>query len=318
MTLGQHLPRRILWAALLVLVALALPLGARAQQEPPTLDQYLALLRQASAAAQRSDRLALEEIAAQLEATGQVRLPDGTLAKADNRWLSQAIQPADPDFDTIAEQVGAIINAITLPQSAAPADAMARLRAILEKPPFAEAQRGRSWVDQLLDWLGQLLDRLLRSGGGSASYGGDMAGRVIVAIGVIILVAVVIYLLLYLRRQIVRETAAKDADPESNLTARTAMDQASSMARGGDHRTAMRYLYLSALLWLDERSLLRYDRALTNREYLDRASANPALRGRLAPIVETFDKVWYGHTPLDDSDFAAYKQQIEALRSELS
>ena len=78
----------------------------------------------------------------------------------------------------------------------------------------------------------------------------------------------------------------------------------------------MRYLYISALLWLDERDILRYDRALTNREYLERVRDNPALRARMAPIVETFDRVWYGHLPIDAESFAAYQQQIEALRRE--
>jgi hypothetical protein len=78
----------------------------------------------------------------------------------------------------------------------------------------------------------------------------------------------------------------------------------------------VRYLYLSALLWLDERDHLRYDRALTNREYLERVRNNPALRTRLAPVIETFDRVWYGHAALDAQAFAAYQEQIEALRKE--
>lgn len=59
----------------------------------------------------------------------------------------------------------------------------------------------------------------------------------------------------------------------------------------------MRYLYLAALLRLDERGQLRYNRALTNREYLDRVQDNPHLQAALPPIVETFDRVWYGYAP---------------------
>ena len=43
---------------------------------------------------------------------------------------------------------------------------------------------------------------------------------------------------------------------------------------------------------------------------------NPALRERMTPIVETFDRVWYGHLPIDADSFAAYQQQVEALRRE--
>ena len=75
----------------------------------------------------------------------------------------------------------------------------------------------------------------------------------------------------------------------------------------------MRYLYLAALLRLDERGLLRYDRALTNREYLERVRENPALRERLRPIVDTFDRVWYGHAQLDAEGFAEYRARVRAL-----
>jgi hypothetical protein len=131
-----------------------------------------------------------------------------------------------------------------------------------------------------------------------------------------LVIGVIVYLLRGLRRGMVADARASDDDPEGNLTAKTALDQAGGLARGGDYRTAVRYLYLSALLWLDERNILRYDRALTNREYLERVRDNPALRARMAPIVETFDRVWYGHLPIDAESFAAYRRQVEELRQD--
>jgi hypothetical protein len=100
------------------------------------------------------------------------------------------------------------------------------------------------------------------------------------------------------------------------MSAQAALQEAETLSRGGDYRTAVRYLYLSTLLLLDERNLLRYDRALTNREYLDRVRENPALRARMAPIVDTFDRVWYGHMPIDAESFAAYQRQVEELRQD--
>jgi hypothetical protein len=41
---------------------------------------------------------------------------------------------------------------------------------------------------------------------------------------------------------------------------------------------------------------------------------NPALRARLGPIIETFDRVWYGYAPIDEAAFAAYRRQVEELR----
>ena len=122
------------------------------------------------------------------------------------------------------------------------------------------------------------------------------------------------YVLLRARRSLLLDARAVRDDPEARLTSNSAIQQASGLARGGDYRTAVRYMYLSALLWLDERDLLRYDRAMTNHEYLDHLEGNPELRNRLVPIVEVFDRVWYGYASLDAQSFEAYRQQVEALR----
>jgi hypothetical protein len=303
-------------ALLFVLCSLFCP-TASAQDQPPDLPAYAALVRQAFAAAQRSDRLGLEEVAGRLVATRSVRLPGGRSIPVDNGWLREALQGDDPDLQAIAARLGAILDALAQPESSAPPDARERLKQILDNPPFRQNEpdpnAGRWWRD-FWDWVGRVLEALLRPVGTATRPAGEALGWVILAIGGLLLAGVIGYLLLGLRRSMAAEARAADEDPEAGLTARIALDQASEIARGGDYRAAMRYLYLSALLWLDERDLLRYDRALTNREYLDRLRDNVTLHERLRPVVETFDRVWYGHAPLDAQSFVAYRAQVEALR----
>jgi hypothetical protein len=304
----------LLWLVLIALLLVTQP--AYGQEQTPDLTTYLGWLRAASAAAQRNDRLGLEEVAQQLIGTTNVRLDDGSLALIDNRWLRDMVDDPDPNFRAIEARLGAIINALAQPDSAAPADARERLQALLNRPPYTDQDTSDSWLDDFLNWLGRILDIMFRPVSGAASPAGNVVAWVIGGVGFVLLVGVIIYLVLGLRRNLVSEARTADDDPEAHLTARTALDQAGDLARSGDHRTAMRYLYLSALLWLDERDMLRYDRALTNREYLERVRENPSLRSRLTPIVETFDRVWYGHAPLDDAAFDAYRAQVEALKRE--
>ncbi len=268
------------------------------------------------AAAQRSDRLGLEEVATRLVASTSVRLPDDQSIAVDNGWLRAALAEGEPDLRVIEARLGAILDALAQPPSSAPADARDRLRAILDNPPFRQPEpaAGGSWWRDFWNWVGRVLESLLRPIGSVPRAASETFGWVILAIGALLLIGLIGYLLLGLRRTIAVEARSDDDDPAAGLTARTALDQASQVARSGDYRTAMRYLYISALLWLDERDLLRYDRALTNREYLERLRGNPALRERLRPVVETFDRVWYGHVPLDAESFAAYRTQVEALR----
>lgn len=301
-----------------VVLALALMLGwavpARAQEGPPTLATYEGWLREAFAAAQRNDRLGLEQVAPRLVAVRQVTLPDGGAVAVDNGWLDLELSVGEPDLPLIAQRLGALLDALGRRGGAAPADAPERLRQILNNPPFVQQERAPTLLGSLLDWLFRLLDRLfsplMRAGAGSANGAAWLA----TIVGALLIVGILAYVLLNLRRSLVGEASAAHHDPEANLTAAAASKQATELARGGDYRTAVRFLYLSALLWLDERDLLRYDRALTNREYLEHLRDNSELRSRLLPIVETFDRVWYGYAPLDAQGFEAYRRQVEALR----
>jgi hypothetical protein len=90
------------------------------------------------------------------------------------------------------------------------------------------------------------------------------------------------------------------------------------MAIAGDYRVAVRLLYLSTLLLLEERKLLCYDRTLTNREYLGQVADNPSLGEALRPVVDTFDEVWYGQVEPDAGGYEAYARQVDRVREEAS
>jgi hypothetical protein len=300
-----------------VLCSLFFIAAASAQPQLPDLAAYTGWVREAFAAAQRNDRLGLEQVAERLIATTSVSLPEDKTIAVDNGWLRDALAETEPDLTAISARLGAILDALAQPDSSAPADARTRLQEILNNPPFKQpepAAATSNWWRDFWEWVGRLLEGIVRPIGSMPRATGEAIGWVTLGIGALLLVGVIGYLLLGLRRNLAAEARAATDDPEAGLTAKAALDQASEVARSGDYRSAMRYLYLSALLWLDERDLLRYDRALTNREYLDRVRDNAALRARLQPVVETFDRVWYGHMTLDAESFAAYRAQVEALR----
>jgi hypothetical protein len=303
-------------ALLLGLLALLLAAPAQAQEAPPELATYEGWLREALVAAQREDRLGLEPVAERLIATSEVRAADGERLPVDNSWLDEALATDDPDFEQIAARLGALIDALAPPPSSAPDDAQQRLDNLLSRPPFVSSDSsGGNLFTDFLDWLIDILDRLISPVASEGSGVGAVVRWLIIAACVVLLLGVLIYLALHVRQAATRQARADDPDdPEAHLTATSALQQAGTLAQGGDYRTAVRYLYLSSLLWLDERGMLRYDRALTNREYLARLTDRPDLRARLLPIVETFDQVWYGHASLDAERFRAYQQQVEDLR----
>ena len=98
------------------------------------------------------------------------------------------------------------------------------------------------------------------------------------------------------------------------LTSEDAFEKAQALSRGGDYRSAVRYLYLSSLLLLDERGLLRYDRTKTNREYLRSISRSPGLAKPLGEVIEVFDDVWYGYHSLEEETFKHYSDRVQELK----
>lgn len=303
--------------AILLTLLLCLPGAVAAQAQPPTLADYERLLREAQAAAMRGDRLDLEQVAPALTAAESVQLPDGRLAPVDNRWLAEALDTANPDLPAIAERLGALIDALAYAGPAAPADAQQRLADLLSRPPFEQPAPPRepTLIDRFFQWLGEWLADLLQPVGEvAATTDGDLLSWGLVIIGGLLVAAVLAIWLRGLRRTLASDPQTLADDEEERLSAGEALGRANSLAQRGDYRTAVRYLYLSSLLWLDERRMLRYDRTLTNREYLTRLGERPDLRERLTPVVETFDRVWYGAAPLDAERFAAYEQQVARLR----
>ena len=321
----------VLWSAIgALLLCLSLPLNVQAQAEPLTIEQYEQLVREAYAAATRSDRIGLDEVAARLVEAGGVALPNGETASVDNQWLAEALAQEPPQFQLIAARLGAILDAAGQSRSASDVTALQKLDEVFNKPPFKNREVPSAWTEF---WRGvgnaisDFFEWLFRSAPSSGNVGPvnptpsgfsqlSPLGWTLLLLGLLLVLGIVVYAIRGVRQAVVRDAKARDeaALDEAQISAGEALDRAHAEARSGDYRTAVRYLYLSSLLWLDERKLLRYDRSLTNREYLQRADANPALQERLAPVVGTFERVWYGRRELEEADFLAYEKQIDSLR----
>lgn len=306
-----------LFLLLVALLGLALPGPAHAQELD--FDRYVGLLREARTAAARGDLIDLKAAAEPLIAARRVRVPSGALASADNRWLAEALERPNPDLPAIAARLGALIDAAAAGPEP-PADAAERLERILSRPPFGRPDPGPrepSWLERFLEWLFGLIEPSFEPVVPATAENSSTMAWIIAGVGGLLVAIVLFVWLRGLRRTLAPPAATLDPDdPEAGLSAGAALQQAGDLARFGDYRKAVRYLYLSSLLWLDERGALRYERSLTNREYLARLNERPQLRARLAPVIETFDRVWYGSMPLDAESFAAYERQVQALRKE--
>jgi hypothetical protein len=289
--------------------------------------EIVARLEPLPAAAQREE---LENLAARWAAVEEVIFANGDRVPIDTTLLTTLMRADPPELARLQALFGALESAgdfwPTAAQGAAHGAAqgaahgahdLASLRAILARPEFEWPEERptlwQQWRERLRQAFVELLERLfpeeIRLPGAGLTW-------TLTLIGAVLLLLVLGYAARALLGNLVTE-AAEPADrrgADEALNADLARQQARTFATSGDYRTAVRYLYLSALLLLEERGVLRYDRSLTNREYLRRVAHQPGVAAHLGEIIDLFDRVWYGYQAVDESGYTRYNDQIQALR----
>lgn len=138
---------------------------------------------------------------------------------------------------------------------------------------------------------------------------------VLFPLGAVALTIVVVFFIRQIRMNLIVE-AGDDGSNTAQArveTEKDALASAKTAEAASDFRGALRFLYLSAILHLQERGVLPYDKSLTNREYLHQAQADTDLQTTLGPAVTVFDEVWYGHKPCDAETLADYRDLLQKV-----
>jgi hypothetical protein len=262
----------------------------------------------------------LRRLADQWEAITQVTLPNGQIATIDHSVLVARLRAEAPDLEELANlHVALLTTRSKWPGARFTPQSVEALKHILAQPEF-QWQEDRPpttierWLQELSNAWNELLRRIL-SNLGMGDTAGTLSSYCLAGIGGLALILVIAFGLRYILSGFVAEAELPlDGEDEDNLTSEAALQRAQTLSNGGDYRTAVRYLYLSALLLLEERGLLRYDRSKTNREYIRSVAHLPALAANLQDVVEVFDRVWYGFQPLDESSYQRYAARVTDLR----
>lgn len=311
--------KRVLAAGALLAALLLAPQVARAgspvslSEYAARIDQAIDLLNRTSSAAPGERQALLDQAAGLIEEVSGVRFDNGAVATVNNADLASGIRRVSADPAPMLDRLRALRASLdALPVAASPED-RARLRTLLSRPPF-KASPDPIWAG-LVQQIEEFITRLLR---GTAQGVLDQRDLVAAA-GVLLALGLVGYLLWNLRRNATPETIIPGGEPgEERLTAAEARGRAAQYATAGDYRSAIRQLYLSTLLLLDERGFIRFDHTLTNREYLDAARDEPALVAALVPVVDEFDRVWYGFERVTGDEFGDYQRRVQQVQDQVA
>lgn len=241
-----------------------------------------------------------------------VTLPDGRAFPISTSRLVSRLTADSPATDAIEAELNALLAARENwpDRPPLPSDARAQLDRILAGPEYQWASGGEP--NAIIRFIRTAILRfylLVLSLTNFTSRG------ISAVVGALIFLIVLVFGLRGLWSTLVGEAAlVTDHHLDEPISAAVALERAREFSLSGDYRTAVRYLYLSTLLELEERGLLIYDRSRTNREYLRSVADRPELAATLRDVVDVFDRVWYGFQPLAEDAYLQYQAQVEALR----
>lgn len=262
-------------------------------------------------------RQELDALAVRWDEIGAVELEDKSIITFHSDHLSAALRRSPADLKRLQHLLDVLQQAHQkFPGQLFTAEDVEPLQEILARPEFqwdrGQAAQRPEWLSRIFDAIADFTDRVV-----FALIDLLYRGRILFAIAAALLVA---YALFYLSRNLSRslvrdaELGGGENESEGLLTSKGALQRAQNLSMHGDYRNAIRYLYLSSLLVLDEQGLLRYDRSRTNREYLRSVASRPELAAPLHDVIDVFDRVWYGFEDVDEETYKSYVEHVDELR----
>ena len=201
--------------------------------------------------------------------------------------------------------------------------ALERLREILARPEY-QVDRSVPWWQQLLsplfDLIGYLVARFIQKLADSATGREGWFGLMALVVCAALFGIAAVYLLRAIRLSVVRENElARASSSQRRERSEQLWQAAQRLATAGQLAEAVRLLYLSALYALDERAVLHVETALTNREHAVRLrQLGSTLGDSFNELVETYDRIRYGHAAVEAETFQELSVRIARLRSSAS
>jgi len=262
---------------------------------------------------------AIGSIEKHLRQLDRVRLADGAVLATNTSDLASQLSPHSQSINRrVAHQLDALDLMVRGPPGAVSPGLLRSLDTVLRDPKFHEQCQN---LDCALNWLGSQLQTLLDRLSSRDSPSANPLVKLLVGALFLLLVGAVAVLAARgsLRRMVVDLPPPGATD--QGLNEQAARQHADDLLASGEHRAALRYLFMATMLELQRRGALTLQPGLTNHEYVAamRAakSAPKAIEQPLRQLVVEFDRAWYGHLPFGPGDYqrcsALARQALDGL-----
>lgn len=212
-------------------------------------------------------------------------------------------------------------------QTAAPARVRHVADEVLSRREFAGPGRHGGWLAALWewlnpvwDWIGGLFERIREWIWGLPTW----LSWLVIAWLVLTLLAIVAHLVYVIvtqfsgsgQRQAAHAAALADLHDLGSLDYQSALAAARRARDGCDWPRAIRYLYVGAILWLDDHGLVHYRESKTNEDYVRELAPVAGAQRELRQLTRAFDGVVYGGRPAREEMCQAMSAAFEGLQRE--
>jgi hypothetical protein len=171
-----------------------------------------------------------------------------------------------------------------------------QLEEVLSRPEFSPGARS-GWLADLFQRLADFLGWL-----GALRHAAPVLFWLLLA-GCLLLLALLLGHIIWTVRRVLfvrgRAGAGEKAEERRSRLSGACEEEARRRAAAADFTEAIRYLFLALVYRFDESGRASFQRAWTNREYLELFAGRPPVQARLRVFVDTLDDYWYGQRPTD-------------------
>ena len=174
---------------------------------------------------------------------------------------------------------------------------------------FSYANDPSYWVREKpreTEGFGSFLDRFFRNGAAKYLLYLLLAGLLLFA-----LYKIIAGNNLHLFYRTPRKLAAGgDSQDGTDLDEKDLEKKIEESLRSGDHRMAVRYLFLKALRSLGEKRLIQYHPQATNQEYIGQMTSHPQGKDFLF-LANAYEYIWYGDFSLNTEQYGRVEKKFQ-------
>lgn len=184
-------------------------------------------------------------------------------------------------------------------------------------------ERKVTWLDRLLNWLGNKLMRLLEWLFGTRKATGIF--KIIIEILPYLIGLIVLFLIyklfgrIHTNSIVAKESKASYVPIDEASLIKSPQDLQTLIKEAlanKDFRLALRYKYLQILHELEQHEIIQWEEQKTNQDY-ENEIQDKSLKATFKDITYLYDFVWYGNFTIDESGYTKAVIKFNAIKKNL-